>query len=133
MKGPIKTITRPEPWSPAELKRTGDILDAMQIPFGWELVAQYDGGTVTLQVQAPAGEDNRTGAPMAWRGRKWFLSRHMTAGEIAQTVLAAVLMAAEHEIRETVTYMGESVFDPHYDLAKLVEFRARPDVIKGRD
>lgn len=133
MMGPIKTVTRPEPWSPAELKRAGDILGAMEVPFGWELVAQYDGATVVIQVQAAAGEDNRTGAPMTWRGRKWLLSRHMTAGEIAQTVLAAVLMATEHEIRELVTYMGQSVFDPHYDLAKLLELRSRPDALRERD
>jgi len=133
MMGPITTITPPSPWSPAELKRAADILGAMAVPFGWQLIASYDGAHVVVQVQDGAGEDNRTGAPNAWRGRKWLLSRNMTAGEIAQTVLLAVLVAIEHECRELVTYMGQPVFDPHYDLAKLLEFRGRPDVIRGRD
>lgn len=68
-----------------------------------------------------------------WQGRKWLLSPHMTDGEIVQTCLLATISAQEHEIRETFFYRGEKVFDPHYDIEKLVELRSQNDSIKERD
>src|SRR5262245_45007952 len=67
--------------------------------------------------------DTRTGDPFAWKGRKWRLSYHMTDGEIVQTALMAVLASLEHEARELFLYKGVSVFDPHYDIDKLVALR----------
>lgn len=64
-----------------------------------------------------------TGAPLPWRGRKWLISEHMTDGEIVQTVFKATMTAAEHELREGFKYRGQPIFDPHYDLEKLVELR----------
>lgn len=82
---------------------------------------------------SPWAVDNRTGEPLAWQGRHWRLSEHMTDGEIAQTALKAVLTAIEHEVRERFTYMGIPVFDSHYDLDKLAALREDPDSIKGRE
>jgi hypothetical protein len=70
---------------------------------------------------------------MDWRGRKWFLSEHMTDGEVVQTALMACLAASEHEIREQFKYRGVSIFDPHYDIERLVELRKDPASIKERD
>lgn len=129
----IESLERPDHWEPADLYRIDDVLGAMKLPFGWDLRAAYDGGHVFVQVRCAEGTDNVTGEPLEWRGRKWLISRHMTAGEIAQTVLKAVLTAAEHEIRELVTYRGQPVFDPHYDVERLVELRARPDALRERE
>ena len=128
----VTTIARPERWTEAEVARVDAVLAAIRLPFKWSLLAACDGGHVFVQVRCAEGIDNVTGERLEWRGRKWLISRHMTAGEIAQTVLKAVLTAAEHEIRELVTYRGQPVFDPHYDLEKLVELRARPDALKER-
>jgi hypothetical protein len=85
-----------------------------------------------LQVVHPHGVCNVSGKPTAWRGRKWRLSPHMTKGEIVQTAFLAVMTAMEHEIREQFTYRGVSVFDPHYDIDRLVELRRDPTSIAER-
>lgn len=79
-----------------------------------------------LQVEWP-GTDAITGAPRQCKGRKWFLSEHMTKSELIQTALAAVLAIEEHEAREAFYYAGRPVYGPHYDvdaLAKLCDYGA---------
>jgi hypothetical protein len=61
------------------------------------------------------------------------ISTHMTPGELVQTAFKAVLTFLEHEARENFKYKGVSVFDPHYDIEKLVELRSRPDAIQERE
>lgn len=90
-------------------------------------------GPAYLQVECVEGACNVTGAPMVWKGRKWRLSPYMTDGEVVQTAFLAVMAANEHETREKFTYKGVSVFDPHYDIEKLVELRRQPDALKERD
>lgn len=85
-----------------------------------------------LRVQAD-GACNITGEPMSWQGRKWALSKHMTDGEVVQTAFLAIMTAMEHEIREQFKYKGQAVFDPHYNINKLVELRRQPDALKERD
>lgn len=88
-----------------------------------------------LRVVAPEGSpyaidshdkapDGGSLPPLPWAGRKWRLSPHMTDGEIAQTALKAILTALEHEARERFLVDGVPVFDPHYDLDKLVALRS---------
>jgi hypothetical protein len=76
---------------------------------------------------------NETGDQIVWKSRKWLLSEHMTDGEIVQTAFKATLAAIEHETRERFTYRDVSVFDPHYDIEKLVELRQSAGALKGRD
>lgn len=113
--------------------RLGRIMAALDLPFGWYPTATKENGVWILRVGDPNGIDNVTLAPLAWKGRKWLLSEHMTDGEIVQTAFLATMTAMEHEARERFTYKGQSVFDPHYDIEKLVELRSRPDALKERD
>lgn len=85
-----------------------------------------------LQVRATS-PCNVTGKPMEWGGRKWFLSPYMTKSEVVQTAFKAVLTAVEHETREQFTYRGQPIFDPHYDVDKLVELRAQHDCLDERE
>lgn len=89
-----------------------------------------------IRVECPAGSpwgfDTVTGAPHSWMGRKWRLAPHMTDGEIVQTALMAILAALEHEARELFKFDGVSVFDPHYDIHKLVELRKAAGAIAER-
>ncbi len=86
-----------------------------------------------LRVAPTEGRCNVTGEPMAWKGRKWRLSRHMEDGEIVQTAFLAVRQAQEHELREQFTYKGVAVFGPHFDIERLVELAQDPTAIKERD
>lgn len=112
-----------------------DVTDRVSFP-GYALVVSHERANYAdpyLQVSCSEGTCNVTGKPMFWRGRKWRLSYHMTDGEIVQTAFMAVMAANEHETREKFTYRGVTVFDPHYDIEKLVELRKRPDALKERD
>lgn len=79
------------------------------------------------------GVDNETGEPTRWQGRKWSLSKHMTDGEVVQTAFLAARVADEHELREQFTYKGETIFNPHYDIDRLVDLRRSANSIRERD
>ncbi len=77
-------------------------------------------------------KDSISGNSVSHSGRKWFLSYHMTKSEVVQTVLKASLTWAEHEIREHFKFRGVSIFDPHYDVEKLVELRNQANSLDVR-
>lgn len=85
-----------------------------------------------LQVQCYEGVCNVTGGFKEWNGRKWRLSVHMTPSEVVQTAFKAVLTAVEHETRENFKYRDVSIFDPHYDVERLVELRRDPASLSER-
>lgn len=86
----------------------------------WNLHIGQDGERLFLQVRFPAIDAN-TGLEEEQKGRKWFLSPHMTNSEFVQTAFKAILTAEEHETRENFRYKGQAVFSPHYDIDALVE------------
>lgn len=86
----------------------------------WQFILGEDGDRAYLQVQFDA-PDMTTGEPELQRGRKWFLSPHMTKSEIVTTSLKAVLTAVEHEAREDFKYKGKAIFGPHWDVDALHE------------
>jgi hypothetical protein len=110
----------------------------IKLPFGWKLYIENDErdaltGRTYIRVGDPNGVDNTdTSKAMPWKGRWWPLANGMTDGEIVQTIFLATMTALEHETRETFFYKGVSVFDPHYDIEKLVELRKQPDALKER-
>lgn len=97
----------------------------------WRITFGGGGLRPYLQVVG-AGTCNVTGAPIQWSGRKWFLSTHMVKSEVIQTAFKAVLTAEEHEARENFKYKGVTIFDPHYDVDKLVALRSQPDALDER-
>lgn len=109
------------------------ITDQIELPFGWRVIVEVTPeADYFMRVLAENVTDNVTGKPMTWKGRKWPLSLHMTDGEVVQTAFLAMMTAIEHEARETFLFQGVAVFDPHYDIYKLVELRSRADALKER-
>lgn len=90
------------------------------------------GHSPMVRVECPDGVCNVTGAPMPWNGRWHRLSPHMTDGEIAQTCFLAVILANEHEARESFKVDGVPVFQPHFDLDALVAFAQDRENTKER-
>ena len=80
----------------------------------WVFNLTMDGPRPILQVNFLDGITRQA-------GRKWFLSRHMTKGELIQTCLKAVLAAEEHEARERFKYKGRAVFGPHISIDALYQ------------
>lgn len=109
-----------------------DIVERINYP-GLQVNLYSQRGDTYLVIECHEGTCNITGKPMSWKGRKWRLSPFMTDGEVVQTAFMAIMAANEHETRERFTYRGVSVFDPHYDIEKLVELRRQPDALAERE
>jgi hypothetical protein len=107
-----------------------NILRRISYP-GFEYVLRHD-GHFYLQIDCK-GKCNVTGEDLSWSSRKWRLSTHMTDGEVVQTAFMATMTAIEHETRENFKYRNVTVFDPHYDIEKLVALRSQPDALKERE
>lgn len=86
------------------------------------------GGAIMLQVTFPA-PDCHTGEVVEQRGRKWYISPHMTNSEIVQTAFLAAKVAMEHELRENFLYKGEAIFGPHFSSEALAEFARQGDKV----
>lgn len=114
-----------------QISRFYDVLTRVDYPMFYFMVAASK-GCYYMQIEC-SSYCNVTSEPIRWKTRKWLLSPHMTDGEIVQTAFKAVLAAIEHEAREKFTYRGASIFDPHYDIEKLVELRRQPDALKERE
>lgn len=84
-----------------------------------------------LQVEFPA-VCAKTHVVQLQKGRKWYLSPHMTASEVMQTALLAAIQAAEHEVREKFRFQGKAVFNPHYDVFKLASADIGEDTRAGQ-
>jgi len=82
-------------------------------------VAMGDGFFLQVRFVTPGQRGTMDGATLQ-RGRKWYVSRFSTDGEVLQTALKAVLTALEHEARESFTYKGHAIFGPHFSIAALV-------------
>lgn len=96
----------------------------------WRL--SVSGGAIMLQATFPAPDCN-TGKEVEQRGRKWYISPHMTNSEIVQTAFLAAKVAMEHELREMFKYKGKAIFGPHFSSDQLHEFASRgEEVIDAR-
>lgn len=97
-------------------------------PVGGESVVAFfeAGGGFTLQLEWQTTCAD-TGEELLGKGRKWYVSKHAAENEVAQTLLAASIAAAEHEIREWFTFDGVPVYRPHQPLTELAEFTAEHD------
>ncbi len=96
-----------------------------QVTFrGWTFRVGSMGDGLFLQVRFMA-LDEVVGQPLEQGGRKWYVSRHATIGEIVQTALKAVLTALEHEAREDFRYKGRAIFGPHLDIEVLFDVADR--------
>ena len=63
---------------------------------------------------------NKTGHLQEWRGRKWYISSHMTEDEVIKTAYAAYQSAIIHEIMETFLVDNKILFNPHVSYEALL-------------
>ena len=62
----------------------------------------------------------KSGELQWWKGRKWYLSDHMTDNEIIFTCFLAVEIAERHERMETFKVDDYPLLNPHIDYRKLL-------------
>lgn len=80
---------------------------------------KYIDGRNFLQVvyKAPC---TKTGEIQEWRGRKWYLSEHMTDDEIIKTAYTAFEYAVKHEVMEGFKVDNIILFNPHVNYEALL-------------
>lgn len=108
-----------------------------------DLISQVRASVPGLEVRFYAAEDRKnlggriylqcaydapcsvTGEAKEWRGRKWYLSEHMTEDEVVKTAFAAFKATVEHEVMEGFTFAGVRVFNPHVNFRALMAVSGR--------
>lgn len=55
-----------------------------------------------------------------WKGRKWYLSEHMTNDEIVKTAYCGFEAAVKHEIMEGFKIDDKILFNPHVNFEELL-------------
>lgn len=103
----------------AELVRLMTVVSRIQFP-GVSFQLEHKEHGLCLRVHCANGVDAVTGEVAPWQGRAWPVSLNTTNGELVQTAFKALMTAVEHEARETFTFQGQRVMDPHRNM-ELVE------------
>lgn len=77
------------------------------------------GGRLFIQTLYEA-KCSRTGKMEEWKGRKWYLSTHMTDDEVIKTAYCAIKATVEHEVMEGFKVDGVVLFNPHVSFEELL-------------
>lgn len=77
--------------------------------------------------------DNKTGQPLAWNSRKYIVDAHAVRSEVVQTAFLCIRLALEHELREKFKFMGQAIFNPHFNVMSLIELSLNPKNIEVRE
>ena len=81
---------------------------------------EFENGRIFIQIvyDAPC---TKTGEMKEWRGRKWYLSKHMTNDEIVKTAYTAFQSCITHEVMEGFKVDGIVLFNPHTNFERLLK------------
>ena len=94
------------------------ILDDIYYRPGWDLNIDQKGDNLFVYASFEDGGEIQ-------KSRKWYISPYMTKSEVVQTILALILLAEEHEVRERFRYKGRRIFGPHFDADVMVDIAAK--------
>lgn len=73
---------------------------------------------IQIEYKAPCTKSKEL---KSWKGRKWYLSSHMTDDEIIKTCYVAFKSAVKHEIMEGFKVDGIVLFNPHINFEELLK------------
>ena len=59
------------------------------------------------------------------RGRIWVIDPTQPKSDIVRTAIFGAITAEEHEVRERFRYRGKKIFNPHFDVERLVEISGK--------
>lgn len=96
------------------------ILENITYKRGWKIAFHTSEAKPFIQVEF-MGEDESTGMLDLQKGRKWYLSLHMTTTEIVYTALKAIQAAEDHETREFFKYKNVRIANPHFSVEDIVQ------------
>ena len=75
--------------------------------------------------------DSQTGELKEMAGRKWYISSYATEDEVVRTCFLAIMVASEHEIRESFLFKKSKIFGPHISVESLKEISY--DIIRRKE
>jgi hypothetical protein len=97
----------------------------------FKFICEYDNKYSYTKVNPPIGRIyiqvqyrtmcTKTNKLETWKGRKFYLSDHMTDDEIVKTAYTAFKMAVEHEVMEGFRVDNIVLFNPHVNFEELLK------------
>lgn len=79
-----------------------------------------ENGRIFIQLTYRAPDNSNIHIKKTWKGRKWYLSDHMTEDEIVKTLYAAFEAVVKHEIMEGFKVNEVVLFNPHVHYKELL-------------
>lgn len=107
-----------------------DIKMDFMSPNRFEVYGKGDGFLIQFQSWMI---DRDTNVPSWQKGGKHYISKYAIETEVVFKALKACLDFAEHEIRESFTYRGVAISNPHTDVERLLEFQATKPLAARKD
>lgn len=101
------------------LEKTFNILIKYDDKFTTYVPTDNHFGRIYIQLEYNSA-CNKDGDNDYWKGRKWYLSKHMTDDEIIKTCYAAFEACVKHEIMEGFKVDGKMLFNPHINFEALL-------------
>lgn len=100
-------------------------------PLGWRYVlTALPDMRVTLHVEFER-KDINTGE-LGWgKGRAWEITEDMDEASVVKTAFAATKAILEHEGHEGFEYKGVRLFDPHFDLERMMEANRKKETVNA--
>lgn len=103
-----------------DLRQIKNIVANIRYKPGWHIDAFESHGLNWIRVRFEASS-SVTGEVEEQKGRKFHISEHAVVSEVVRTCLLAVLLAEEHEARESFLFCGRPAFGPHIDVGSLCD------------
>lgn len=101
------------------LEKTFNIIIKHDDKYTQNFVGNEQYGRIYIQLEYNSS-CNKDGDNDYWKGRKWYLSEHMTDDEIIKTCYAAFEACVKHEIMEGFKVDGKMLFNPHINFEELL-------------
>jgi hypothetical protein len=106
-----------------KVKKLCSFITMSLLGVNFNLIIEEDkkyGGRVYLQIEYTC-PCTKTGQDESWKGRKWYLSEHMTDDEVVKTAYTAFEAAVKHEVMEGFKFNSIILFNPHVNFRELLE------------
>lgn len=100
----------------------------------FKVLTNYDckgGDRVFIQIVYSC-ECTKGGNEETWKGRKYYLSEHMTDDEIIKTVYTAFEQCIKHEVMEGFKIDNKVLFNPHINFEELLKISHKEVVRKNK-
>ena len=105
-------------------------IDLFKIPTKWNVTPKGDGILIQIRMKIKCNETKEE----CWQhGGKHYISSHSMKDEVVMRAWKAFKDFIAHEVHEAFYYRDEQIFQPHYSVDELVQFRRTAEAVKRPD